>query len=337
MRTRALSIHADYGCRSSGACCTSAWAIAVEPEIEAGLRRAALDAGGLVAAEGLPGGARSILATDAHGACAFFTPATRRCRIHATLGHAALPAACRHFPRVALLAPDAVSVTLSHYCPTAAAMLFREDVPLAIVTDPPGFPPEREYEGLDARAAWPPLLRPGVLLGWDGHEAWERLAVATFARGATPEQGVGTLKARAAALARWSPAEGSLLAAFELETAATAEVAPDLEREFALVARAIPGAPGRFVPPFEGDWGGLGGVVSRYLAARAFASWVGLQGGGLGARVRALEAALAVLRVEIARSARSLDASVLKEALRQADLLLVHRASPEALARAWSA
>ena len=38
-RVRALSIHADYGCRSAGACCSSGWEIAVEPEAEGRIER----------------------------------------------------------------------------------------------------------------------------------------------------------------------------------------------------------------------------------------------------------------------------------------------------------
>ena len=63
----------------------------------------------------------TLLAT-AHGRCVFHDPAGR-CAIHSALGHDALPLACRQFPRVSVTDPRGVSVTLSHYCPTAAALL----------------------------------------------------------------------------------------------------------------------------------------------------------------------------------------------------------------------
>ncbi len=65
--------------------------------------------------------APALLAT-AHGRCVFHDPAGR-CAIHSALGHDALPVACRQFPRVSVTDPRGVSVTLSHYCPTAAALL----------------------------------------------------------------------------------------------------------------------------------------------------------------------------------------------------------------------
>jgi hypothetical protein len=53
--------------------------------------------------------------------------------------------------------------------------------------------------------------------------------------------------------------------------------------------------------------------------------------------VLGLRAALGVLRAEAARggadAGRALDPGLLKEAIRRADLLLVHLADPEALAR----
>ena len=65
-----------------------------------------------------------------------------------------------------------------------------------------------------------------------------------------------------------------------------------------------------------------------------------LQGEGLRTTVASLHVALAVLRAEAGRgcsgAGRPLDAERLKEAFRRADLLLVHLADPEALARRLS-
>jgi hypothetical protein len=80
--------------------------------------------------------------------------------------------------------------------------------------------------------------------------------------------------------------------------------------------------------------------IRRWLAAKAFASWVALQGAGLRSTVASLRLDLAVLRAEAARgcaaAGRPLDADLLKEAVRRADLLLLHLADPEALARRLS-
>jgi hypothetical protein len=93
----------------------------------------------------------------------------------------------------------------------------------------------------------------------------------------------------------------------------------------------------RWVQP---AWAALAGPVRRYLAAKAFASWCAIQGRGLRTAVRALDVALGVLRYESARvtsvAARTLDAGLLREAIRAADLLLVHLVSPEVLAERLS-
>jgi hypothetical protein len=83
-------------------------------------------------------------------------------------------------------------------------------------------------------------------------------------------------------------------------------------------------------------WPAFAPIVSRYLAAHAFASWVAYQGVGLAAVVRSLRATLAVLEVETARacinSGRSLGRAVLLDAIRRSDLLLVHYADRQSLA-----
>ncbi len=80
--------------------------------------------------------------------------------------------------------------------------------------------------------------------------------------------------------------------------------------------------------------------VRRWLAAKAFASWLVLQGEGLRTTVLGVRLALAVLRAEAARSAAEGEgrgeATDLLEAIRRADLLLVHLVDPEALARRLS-
>jgi hypothetical protein len=65
-------------------------------------------------------------------------------------------------------------------------------------------------------------------------------------------------------------------------------------------------------------------VIRRYLAARAFASWMAYQAGGIQAVLRGLRFALSVLASECARLP-------LKEAIRQTDLRILHLMPRDAL------
>ena len=163
---RCLSIHANYRCRHSGACCTAGWPIQD-------------DRGG-------------PLPLNERG-CVFHNADAHRCEIQLADGHDALPLACRQFPRVSLTDPTGTSVTLSHFCPTALAMLSEHDGPITIVDDAPAFPATGEYVGLDARDTLPPLLRPGMLMDWDSWREWERLSIEMFNRDETPAAVIGRL------------------------------------------------------------------------------------------------------------------------------------------------
>ena len=318
---------------------------------------------------GLPHGARVVLARDAAGRCVFLEAEgdPRRCSVHRRLGEGALPSACRQFPRVTTLTPLGVSVTLSHYCPTAASLLFAP-VGLQVVEDPPAFPPSWPWEGLDARDALPPFLRPGVLMTWPSLERWERFAIAVLDReGVTPDAALDVLSDAAEAVRRWTPDDGPFDPFFERmlssQVPSSGRGAKDpqprwiprgrasgeplgMTDAWRLVADCVPDR--ALVPAApEGlevaDAGGvararptLGRPIRRWLAAKAFASWLVLQGAGLRTAVLGLRVALGVLRAEAARgcaeAGRALDAELLKDAVRRADLLLVHLADPEALA-----
>jgi Fe-S-cluster containining protein len=401
-RVRALALHARYRCGNSGACCASGWTIPVEPQaearIEAGLRSGALrDWHGRVpdwsrpldaaaAKEDAPAAIRQAstaaregdapaprprvaLRVLTTGACVFLDAAgSRLCAVHHRLGEEALPSACRHFPRVVTLTPLGVSVTLSHYCPTVAGLLFvprhpeggllpspegpavSPDPLLRIVLSPPAFPPGWPFEGLDARDALPPFLRPGVLMSWPALERWEEHAAAVLAdETASPENALARLAADAEHASEWTPSAGDFdlffarVLARPAEAIAPAALAPDAA--WRLVAGCasepllVPAPP----PPdastlVEAGWPALSRPVRRWLGAKAFASWALLQGDGLRTAVAALATGLGVLRAECARgcaqSGRALDQGLLLEAVRRADLLLVHLADPEALARA---
>jgi Fe-S-cluster containining protein len=361
---RVLSLHADYACRRSGQCCTAGWPIAAEPRVERAVAGAMREgrlrlpmAAPFVRAEGTD--APAILALDVRGRCVFFEEGTpHACAIHRQLGQEMLPLACRQFPRVSLLTPRGVSLTLSHYCPTAASLLFRDDRGLEIVEDAPAFPPGGDYEGLDARGALP-LLRPGVFLDWDAHRLWEEHAVRVLAReDLAPEAALARLERDAAAAAAWQPGEGALVdhigrvaAAPQASTAAPVTPLAAALEGWSLVAGCVPAGVAR--PPLPAAdvlaggeaalaaaWPAHARTIRRYLAAKAFASWCGVQGDGLRTAVAFLRVALDTLRVEAAGAAaasqRPLDGAMLKEAIRASDLLLVHLADPEEMSRVLS-
>ena len=240
--------------------------------------------------------------THADGSCVFFEGDTGKlCTIHRRAGASRLPSVCRHFPRVVVTDPRGASITLSHFCPTAADLLF-ESTPLAIVESPPSLALGGDLEGLDATAVLPPLLSQGVLTDWEGYSAWEEAAVALFnVEGAAPEQAVARLE-RATDLARaWSPGVEPLAAA--------------VRRAFSHTASADRGGRDR--------WDGFGRVVNAFLAAHAFASWAPYERDGLRAVPAAVRDALQVL-TDKASSREPLTRAALTEAIRNADLELRH-------------
>ncbi len=342
----ALSIHADYGCAHSGACCSTAWDVPVEVAVHRGLN-AAMREGRLrtqdafVGTESPPEGAAAVLRRRASGACVFFDGRTRHCEVHRALGPDALPVTCRLFPRIALSDARGTFITLSHYCPTAAAMLFRDDCPLAIVEAPTAFPPG-DYDGLVAEDAWPPLLHPRMLIDLEDYSAWERHAVARCADDAlSPEQVIAALAQDVEALRTWRPGGASLAEVIAGSHLLHEEDQHDTGcREDAMRHPVSCLTLGWHQEGLTRGWNGFDRVVKRYLAAHAFASWCAYQGRGLRTFVRSLEAALALLRTECqARSAdagRPLDRDLLIEAIRASDWWLRHEASREQLVREWS-
>ncbi len=87
-----------------------------------------------------------MLAARDNGHCVFFEAGRPGCSIHGVK-----PSGCNHFPYLCLIDQRGVHVTLSHYCPTAAALLFEHRGPVAIVEGraPTG---DDDVEGLDARS-----------------------------------------------------------------------------------------------------------------------------------------------------------------------------------------
>lgn len=309
----------------------------------------------LVVADDLPDDAAAMVARTETGHCVFYHRPSGLCAVHRDLGHEALPVTCRHFPRLAVRDGRGTSISLTHYCPTAASMLFR-DRPIEIVADPEAFPPA-DYEGLVVdEDAWPPLLNPRMLMDLASYAAWERHMVRRCAHeGRSPESVVATLARDAESLQDFDPAREVLLERVE---GLPSDVVHDDEpsglslslEHFALVMDAVPDDL-RPEPDEEGleqvygtlvrpTWGQWHAPLRRYLAAKAFANWTSYQGRGLKAIVTGLDAALALVRVEAARGCRNagtgLDADILREAIRGADFALNHLAVGEDLADAWS-
>jgi hypothetical protein len=285
----------------------------------------------------------------------FYESGEKRCIVHRDLGEAHLPTTCRHFPRVSVQDRRGTFVSLSHFCPTAASMLFR-DSPIEIVAEPPAFP-ETDYDGLIVTADdLPPLLHPRVLMDLDGYSAWERHMVGRCADvQERPESVLATLMRDADLLRRWRPGTVTLSeAVWELpsdivDAASDAALGSSLRLRDEVMG-AVPdelkpaadeaGLEDAWTRYVRAQWDHSRAPINRFLAAKAFASWTAYQGRGVKTIVRGLEAALALVRVESARqcrnAARALDADLLLEAIRQADFALNHLAVGEDLANAWS-
>lgn len=358
VRVAALSIHADYRCGRTGQCCAPPWDVPVEvasfQSIEAGYREGRLPVVQPFSVDAPPPGYAAVLRRETDGACACLDRSTQLCRVHGQLGEQALPSACRLFPRIARTDPSGTVVTLSHYCPTAARMLLRDGVPLAVVEAPPAFPPG-DYDGLVADDL-PPLLHPHMLMGYDDYAAWEAHAVSVCAVAPTVWLALATLTRDAERMRTWRPGGVTLqtrlgeiaqdrlvpvagpppVAWFEIRMREVMDAVPvHLQRSPLMKifrALGLPGGSG-FTPEVPGA---SHAPALRYLAAHALGNWCAYQGRGLRTYVRSLEAAAAVLVTTAAGQIDAAGDTGFIAAVRDADLLLRHLASSEALATVWS-
>ena len=288
---RCLSLHAPYACAHAGECCRAGWNIPIEEHLVAPLHAIGIDIGSSRVAPSRP-----------DGECVFFeADAGRLCTIHKRGGVALLPSVCRHFPRVVIKDPRGTSVTLSHFCPTAANLLF-SGAPLAIVAAPPSLELGGSLEGLDATDVMPPLLSKDVLMDWEGYTAWEEAAVELFnVDGGGPEQAVDRLMVFTERVGKWRPGGESLATA--------------VRRELCVVKQ---GSEGR-----ESAWGEFARPVKAFLAAHAFASWSPYGPGGLASIPPEVDAALKTLAKKLEDRGRATRSSLI-EAIRATDLELRH-------------
>jgi hypothetical protein len=340
-----LSFHAPYRCRHAGACCTQDWHIPVEEEV-----LHVVGALGIAPASAfVTVGVHTALARHPNGACVFFeAEGGRLCGIHRQAGPDALPSACRQFPRLALLDDRGISVGMSHFCPTAAALLLEEG-PLAIVDAPPTFE-AHGLEGFEARAALPPLLRPRLLMDLEAYATWEAACVATLGRDDLDmERALGIIAAATTTSRAWRPGRTPLREwiadAFERHDAAPADpfAAAHQRHRGAALAPLSPERFPRYVDDEEESWSrgrdvlaGFDRPARRFLAARLFATSIAYEGQGLLTIVEWLRTCLAVLQREAARQTEAAGAfgpREFVEAVRSADLVLVHQADTRAFAR----
>lgn len=346
---RSLSFHAEYGCQNTGVCCSSGWEIAIEEPIELALRRRLPSAGrrlrngpdGFAPMSTPPKGCRSAFRRTDAGVCWFRDPERQDCAIHREFGEESLASACRQFPRVVVLEPSQVSVSLSHYCPTAAALLFRESADFTMVDSPKAFPASWPFEGLDARDAYSPLLRPGVLLGFNGLRRLETEAITLLLE---PDFGTGLFRLDAAMtrIREWTPGHGAVpdfvTAIFrECRQNPAASFVPGDPRP--TLRHSVPaGVMAPDLPEFACLRSGISAEVDlalrRYLAARLLAAWVLFQANDLVATARYLRLCVDTVHMFAeARDPGEAERDRWVEAIRSADLWLLHLSDPELLAQ----
>jgi hypothetical protein len=319
----ALSFHANYACRHSGACCTAGWSIPVEPRL-------------------LPLLGVDVLVPKRDGACVHFDTGSRLCVVQRDHGERMLPGSCYQFPRRALIDDRGTFIALSNFCPTAAMLLCETDTPFGIVGSPIAFPGGRLYEGIDARGQWPPLVRPGVLFDLESYSRWEQFIMSTLASGGDVDVALARMAEAAETLRRWTPDRGPFeeWAAHALHQPVTGNDALNRYHRFRTIETynqlrqfvpdglmaSGPALCDSAVPALDGRDNQA--TVCRYLASKAFGSWAAYEGYGIRTLVAELVVSDLVLRVECGRSSRAsgqpLDRSLMIEAVRQSDLFLVH-------------
>lgn len=331
----ALNHHAGYRCRHTGACCTAGWTIPVEPERQV-----------LLGASELP---------QTSGACRFFDRTSQLCTVHQDHGEAAMPASCQHFPRRALVDDRGTFVTLSHFCPTATAMLFEPSAPMTIVENPPAFPTGYAWDGLDARGQWPPLVNPGTMFDLDTYTLFERFVVETLAQQPRIDEALESIAGAIERLRQWNQRRGAFSVwaaeAFALAkpTAVVLPGAPAKLGALVMPRRSLTSvydAVLQFVPPqhepthlhaateqawreiVSPRWLDYADPINRFVAAKGFGSWTAYQGPGVRTLLAEMAVSEMVLRAETAslcaRGEREFDEQCLRDAIRATDWLLVH-------------
>jgi hypothetical protein len=372
-RVRTLRGLSRYACGHTGSCCRAGWPIPVETA-PLGLLRAAASHGTLPVVDTPAWIHDGVLGQTPANACVFHAPVAGQagCSLETTLGSDALPYSCRQFPRLLLVDARGWHLSLSAWCGTVARLIIPQ--PTAENTSPADrflsfdhieADSRVHLEALDARDAWPPLLRPGVLAGHDAYATWEAGVVADFlgpacAGTAAPAAMLASALCWTDRLRSWRQADGSLEvlarrpwrhpdAARLLRHAAT----PDVLRSRVLTP-LLAGIPPEWRPeawPLGLTDASIGGVpvgrrqadaaLGRYLATRLVGSWVAYQGSGLRSVATSLVHAyvLAALALEATAQPGTPPVTLgrLTSAIRAADWLLLHLPDRDVWARICSA
>jgi Fe-S-cluster containining protein len=353
MSTLCLTLHAAYACRHSGACCQT-WTVAADTRVMNLVTSGHL----LPAASGSPMFMRAkthdsesgwTIARHTTGDCVFFNrDGGRLCAIHEAAGVDALPTACRHFPRVVLRDARGILISLSHFCPTAAALLFAP-TPLAVVDADERLRLAEPIEGLDGRDALPPLVRPGLLCDLEGYDAWERACISTFAQGDLGwQESLDHIAAATERVRRWEPGSCSLRSqvddAFARARHGNYADPHAHNRAFETVRAFTDAAAASLIPQSDGF--GLSSeslserdelldrAMRNYLAARVFGNWISYQGRGLRSIVEWLRTCAAAVRHHATgRLTAGATGRDYLESFRAADLLLLHTIDSQSFAR----
>ena len=262
------------------------------------------------------------------GVCVFRE--NRRCAIHAQGGESALPIGCRHYPRVVRLDRHGITLSLSHYCPTAASLLVSNEAVQVVAAAPPLALPE-PVEGLDAREALPPLLCPDILMDLDAYGAWEKAAVTEFSTCRHADLALRRIASATDKLREWrpgaSPLDTAVAGAFAIAGAAQPSwleqglpIARGLNRGVVSLDATREERPAKSERRTANS---VERVIANYLAARVFGNWIAYQGRGLRTIVTWLAACHDIVRLLMSREGFDGPARAI-EAIRQADYVMLH-------------
>lgn len=218
-----LEFQSDFRCSQCGECCCSDWVVSLDKtqheRIAQALRTGDLTVPGVTADSALTRNENpSDLGFGLFHAHLTFGPAgcpfleresdSTACAIQRQLGPGALPIICQVYPRICVLEPRRVCLTLSNCCPTARAKLWREDLDgpgLTRVENPPAFPPDGAYAGHNTLERKPPFLRPQVPLTWEAYARWERFCLERMAdERLTPENALLHILTAAEKIRGWA-------------------------------------------------------------------------------------------------------------------------------------
>ncbi|MEO8499912.1 MAG: hypothetical protein ABI565_03290, partial [Vicinamibacteria bacterium] len=200
-----------------------------------------------------------------------------------------------------------------------------------MVHAPQAFPADWPFEGLDATDAYPPFLRPGVLLGFDGLRAFEDAALRVLSTHDL-RHGLALLDSAVGRARSWRTTAGPLpefiLRSFEIGYGGASAVTATDPRT-ALVASATEGSPVGELPDFRAMAPEISPATDlalrKYLGSRLIAAWIMFQADDLQTVMRYLHLCLdTVLLFAAAPPTNDSESGKWKQAVRDADLWILH-------------